>query len=77
MASVVINGVSYQEVPYIKVPKVNNGGDAKFYDTASATATASDLLAGAKAYNANGEITGSLTVPTISQDGTTKVLSIS
>jgi hypothetical protein len=77
MASVVINGVSYQEVPYIKVPKVNNGGDANFYDTASATATASDLLAGAKAYNANGEITGSLTVPTISQDGTTKVLSIS
>lgn len=77
MASVIIHGVSYQDVPHVKIPKVNNGGDALFYDTAGATATAADIMAGYKAYGVNGEITGTATMPTISQDPTTKVLSIS
>lgn len=131
--NVVINGVTYQNVPEVDIPK-SGGGTAKFYDTASADAVAGNILDGKKAFGPNGEITGnmsnnggtggdistkagtvtipagytsggtvkisdteqakiiaaniksgvtilgvggSLTLPTISQDGTTHVLSIS
>lgn len=129
--NVVINGVTYQSVPEVDIPK-SGGGTAKFYDTAGATAEAADVLSGETAFGANGAITGSmpnnggtggtittkggtvtipagyttggtvnlgnvtdltaqnllsgktvlgvagaLTLPTISQDATTKVLSIS
>lgn len=129
--NVVINGVTYQSVPEVDIPK-SGGGTAKFYDTAGATAEAADVLSGETAYGATGAITGSmpnngatggtittkggtvtipagyttggtvnlgnvtdltaqnllsgktvlgvagaLTLPTISQDATTKVLSIS
>ena len=131
--NVIINGVTYQNVPEVDIPK-NGGGTAKFYDTASADFAAADLLTGKKGYGASGEISGSmanngstsgeistkagtvtvpagytsggtvsikssavsdcvagnilsgktilgvsgnLSMPTISQDGTTKVLSIS
>lgn len=129
--NVVINGVTYQSVPEVDIPK-SGGGTAKFYDTAGATAEAADVLSGVTVYGANGAITGSmpnngstsgtistkagtvtipagyttggtvnlgnvtdltaqnllsgktvlgvagaLTLPTISQDATTKVLSIS
>lgn len=131
--NVIINSVTYQNVPEVDIPK-SGGGTAKFYDTASADITSADVLTGKTGYGANGEVSGgmanngstsgtistkagtvsipsgytsggtvsissteqnkiiagniksgvtllgvagSLTTPTISQDGTTKILSIS
>ena len=131
--SVVINGVTYSDVPEVDIPK-SGGGTAKFYDASGADAAAGDVLSGKKFIGSNGEdtgsmvnngstsgeietkagtvtipagytsggtvgikssavtdliaanllsgktvlgVAGSLTVPTISQDSTTKVLSIS
>ena len=131
--NVVINGVTYSNVPEVDIPK-SGGGTAKFYDTGTADITAGDVLTGKTAFGASGSVSGSmanngstsgeistkagtvsipagytsggtvslkssavsdltsanllsgktvlgvsgsLTVPTVSQDGTTKVLSIS
>ena len=74
--NVVINNVTYQNVPAVDIPK-SGGGTAKFYDTSGASVAAGDLLSGKTAFGASGPVSGSLTLPTISQDGTTKVLSIS
>ena len=131
--NVIINGVTYQNVPEVNIPK-STSGTAKFYDTASANITSADVLTGKTGYGANGEVqggmanngstsgtistkagtvsipsgytsggtvaissteqskivagniksgvtllgvAGSLTLPTISQDSTTKILSIS
>jgi hypothetical protein len=131
--NVIINGVTYQNVPEVDIPKAG-GGTAKFYDTVGADVTSADLLTGKTAYGSSGSISGSmanngstsgtistkagtvtipagyttggtvslsssavsdlisgnllsgktvlgvagsLTVPTISQDATTKILSIS
>ena len=131
--NVIINGVTYQEVPEVDIPK-SGGGSAKFYDTAAADITSGDVLTGKTAFGASGSVggsmanngstsgeietkagtvaipagytsggtvgikssavsdlqsgnllagksvlgvDGSLTLPTISQDGTTKILSIS
>ena len=57
--NVIINGVTYQSVPEVDIPK-SGGGTAKFYDTAGATAAAADILTGKKAYGASGELTGSM-----------------
>ena len=57
--NVVINGVTYSSVPEVDIPK-SGGGTAKFYDTASADATAAYILYGKKAYVGTGEITGSM-----------------
>ena len=43
--NVAINGVTYQEVPEVDIPK-SGGGTAKFYDTASANITGSDIPVG-------------------------------
>ena len=126
--SVVINGVTYADVPEVDIP-LSGGGTAKFMDTSEGDATAGDMLSGKKAY-AGGQlvtgniqskaaatytpgtsdqtiqagqylagaqtisgdenlassnilngvtifgVTGNLTLPSISQDSTTKVLSI-
>lgn len=129
--NVVINGVTYSNVPEVDIPK-SGGGTAKFFDTASADAVAGNILSGKVAYISTGSVTGnmanngdtsgtistkagtvnipagytsggtvsltavddlisanllsgktvlgvsgSLAVPTISQDGVTKILSIS
>lgn len=131
--NVVINGVTYQNVPEVDIPK-SGGGTAKFYDTASADITSADVLTGKTGFGSSGEVSGgmvdngstsgtistkagtvtipvgytsggtvsissteqnkiiagniksgvtllgvagSLSTPTISQDGTTKILSIS
>ena len=76
MANVVINGNTYNAVPSVQIPK-QGGGTAVFFDTSDATATAAHVASGYTAYNENGKISGQLTVPTISQDSTTKVLIIS
>ena len=57
--NVVINGVTYQSVPEVDIPK-STSGTAKFYDTASSDAAAGDILTGKKAYNASGEVSGSM-----------------
>lgn len=57
--NVVINGVTYAEVPEVDIPK-SGGGTAKFYDTAGANVAAADMLAGKKAYGSTGEITGTM-----------------
>lgn len=57
--NVVINGVTYSEVPEVDIPK-SGGGTAKFYDTASANITAGDVLTGKTAYGASGSISGSM-----------------
>ena len=50
--NVVINGVTYSNVPEVDIPK-SGGGTAKFFDTASADATAGDILNGKKAYGSS------------------------
>ena len=131
--NVVINGVTYQNVPEVDIPK-SGSGTAKFYYTSSADITSDHVLTGKTAFGANGSVSGgmanngstsgtistkagtvnipagytsggtvkisdteqakviagniksgvtllgvagSLSLPTISQDGTTKILSIS
>lgn len=131
--NVEINGVVYQSVPEVDIPK-SGGGTAKFFDTTNADMTSADLLTGKTGYGASGSVggamanngatggtistkagtitipagyttggtvkiadseqskiiasniksgvtilgqAGSLTLPTITQDSTTKVLSIS
>lgn len=75
--NVIINGVSYNAVPYVSIPLAAGNGNATFYDTSDATAAAANILSGYSAYGASGIISGQATVPTISQDSTTKVLTIS
>ena len=131
--NVVINGVTYSNVPSVNIPK-SGSGTAVFYDTSAADIANTDVLTGKTAYGSSGSVSGAmanngstsgeistkagtvsipagytsggtvsikssavtdltsanlltgktvlgvsggLTVPTISQDGTTKVLSIS
>ena len=57
--NVTINGVTYQNVPEVDIPK-SGGGTAKFYDTAAGDAAAAEILSGKKAYNASGEVSGSM-----------------
>ena len=57
--NVIINGVTYSNVPEVDIPK-SGGGTAKFYDTAGADAAAGDILNTKKAFGANGEITGNM-----------------
>ena len=57
--NVIINGVTYQNVPEVDIPK-SGGGTAKLYDAAGATAAAGDILTGKSAFGASGEISGSM-----------------
>ena len=58
--SVVINDVTYQNVPEVDIPK-SGGGTAKFYDASQANAAAADVLSGKVFVGANGEDTGTMT----------------
>ena len=75
--NVIINGASYNNVPYVQIPLAGGGGNAVFYETSDATAAAANILTGYTAYGASGKVTGSATMPTISQDASTHVLTIS
>lgn len=57
--NVVINGVTYSNVPEVDIPK-SGGGTAKFYDTSGADAAGTDILTGKTAFNASGSVAGSM-----------------
>lgn len=57
--NVIINNVTYQNVPEVDIPK-SGGGTAKFYDTASADFAAGDLLTGKTGFGATGSVSGSM-----------------
>ena len=75
--NVIINGVAYNAVPYANIPLSGEAGNATFYETSDATATAATIVAGSSAYTATGKVSGQVTLPVITQDTNTKVLSIS
>lgn len=57
--NVIINGVTYQSVPEVDIPK-SGGGTAKFFDTEDADITSADVLTGKTGFNASGSVTGSM-----------------
>lgn len=57
--NVIINGVTYSNVPEVDIPK-SGGGTAKFYDTTGSDGAAGDVLSGKKVFGAQGEVTGSM-----------------
>ena len=57
--TIVINGVSYPGTPSIDVLTSNNTS-VLYHDTSGANATAADILTGKTAYNAGGEVSGSM-----------------
>ena len=57
--NVVINSVTYSNVPEVDIPK-SGGGTAKFYDTTGADAAAGDILSGKTAFGASGSISGNM-----------------
>lgn len=58
--NVIINGVTYSNVPEVDIPK-QGGGTSRFYDTAGADISAGDVLSGKTAYGASGSVSGSMT----------------
>lgn len=57
--NVVINSVTYSNVPEVDIPK-SGGGTAKFYDTSGANFAAGDLLTGKTGFGASGSVSGSM-----------------
>lgn len=57
--NVIINGVTYQNCPEVDIPK-SGGGTAKFYDTAEANISSSDVLTGKTGFGSNGSVSGSM-----------------
>lgn len=65
--NVIINGVTYSNVPEVNIPKAG-GGTAVFYDSGDATANAADVVNG-KTFYKNGKQVG--TMPDNGQTGGT------
>ena len=76
MKSVTINGTTYNNVPSVQIPLAVGNGNATFYETSDADIDAGKVLQGYYAYGASGKIQGTVTTVNVSQDGTTKVLTI-
>ena len=57
--SVIVNGITYANVPEVDIPK-SGGGTAKFYDTSSADIGQGDVLTGKTAYGSSGQVSGSM-----------------
>lgn len=57
--NVTINGVTYNNVPEVDIPK-SGGGTAKFYDTADSDITSADILTGKTGYGSSGSVSGSM-----------------
>lgn len=56
--NVIINGVTYSSVPSVSIPLAAGSGSAKFVDTDSGDAAASDIRSGKKAWVDGNEVTG-------------------
>lgn len=57
--NVVINSVTYQNVPEVDIPK-SGGGTAKFFDTSGADISAGDVLTGKTAFGSSGSVSGNM-----------------
>ena len=57
--NVVINSVTYNNVPEVDIP-LYGGGTAKFMDTSDGSAAAGDMLSGKTAYVNGSKITGNI-----------------
>ena len=57
--NLVINGITYSDVPGIDVPKATSG-TARFYDTSSANITSADVMTGKTGFGASGSVSGSI-----------------
>ncbi len=57
--NVIINSVTYNNVPEVDIP-LSGGGTAKFMDTADATAAQNEILNGKTAYVNGAKITGNI-----------------
>ena len=57
--NVVINSVTYSNVPEVDIPK-SGGGTAKFYDTSAADISAGDVLTGKTGFGSSGSVSGNM-----------------
>jgi len=57
--NVLINGVTYSDVPQVDIPLAAGSGNASFYDTSDADAAQGNVLSG-KTYYKDGKKTGSM-----------------
>lgn len=73
--NVVINGVTYQNVPEVDIPK-SGGGTAKFTDITDTTAAAGDVLSGKYFYTSGGAKTQGSIASKSSSDLTASVLTV-
>lgn len=71
-----INNVNYTAVPSVQIPLQSGGGNATFWDTSDCDAQSSYVLSGHTAYGPSGKVTGNASLPSISQDASSKVLTI-
>lgn len=60
--SVIINGVTYNDVPQVDIPLSSGQGDAAFYETSENDVAAADVKAGKKFTGAAGAGTGTMPV---------------
>lgn len=74
--NVKINNVIYSAVPSVQIPLAEGSGNATFYDTAAADVQAQHIVAGKTAFGASGPIEGTLSTVSVTQDQSTKILSI-
>lgn len=58
--SVIINNVTYPDLPAVDIPKADGNGKAVFWDASGADFAAGDLRNGKKAIGSTGEVTGNM-----------------
>ena len=59
--NVIINGIVYNAVPQVEIPKSGTSGNAVFYETSSDTAASGDVLATKTFHTSTGSATGGMT----------------